>query len=673
MLNKKSAFKPKAGIIRRAASGPGSQGAQRLSSAEQLSKTPAPQEPSSSSQTQPAPDLSREASLATGPPVSGNGEVEATLQTQRQIEAAATEPALQGSASRTSPSLVAEGRDESSVPEAASTTTPDAESTTAVQSGKPESQGAAAAQEPILSGTTVAGTDGGAEDGSQGPSAVPAAAVPAAATPSISTTSADNATSLTGTTLSTHTPGTASGRPPDSTAAQAPSPTPNEQAPSLQDQPGQAAAPPAEDAASVQVQPSTEANAQSIPAASATVKPKRGRKRKTDATASEDTGEQSSAAPRRTRARKTAAKQPDEEGNQETPAASRARRARKRRQSSTENGETEEDGEGSTPRPKKKPPKRQREVTPEDAEDVEIDVTQVKMADLAKDLRIGKKFSLHDELMKREREKRLRYNGKRKKQENGSGDDAEKEEGESAGTASAKPDTTPAETPAGSAANDAPGGTRRTAPIGEQYQIIDGEIVLDHRSLQVDRHARAREEAGELLEVEENDFTHHTTSATYLRRNLKPQQWTDDETELFYQALQAFGTDFDTICRLFKGKTRKHIKLKFNREERVAPDRINAALVGQKTVAMSMDEYQRRTGQDYEPAEAIYAEQRRAQEEFEARQRALADEKAEEVRRKKEEVLAQLNTSVEGGHGGEGAAKKGRRGRKKKAADVVGL
>lgn len=300
------------------------------------------------------------------------------------------------------------------------------------------------------------------------------------------------------------------------------------------------------------------------------------------------------------------------------------------------------------------------------------------MADLAKDMRVGKKFSLHDELMERERAKRLRYNERRKRQQSGEDGDTTAADGE--GDTNPSPsnqNSTAQETPAEAATDDAPAETNRLAPIGEQYQIIDGEIVLDHRSLQVDRHARAREAAGELVEVEENDFTHHTTSATYLRRNLKPQQWTDEETDLFYQALSAFGTDFDTICRMFKGKTRKHIKLKFNREERVNPQRINAALVGQKTVAMNMDEYQRHTGQEYESAEAIYAEQKRAEEEFEARQRAIEDEKADEIRRKKEEVLAQLNTSVEGenadGAGGGGGGKKGRGGRKKKAQSFVGL
>ncbi|KAK4099053.1 hypothetical protein N658DRAFT_430727 [Parathielavia hyrcaniae] len=273
--------------------------------------------------------------------------------------------------------------------------------------------------------------------------------------------------------------------------------------------------------------------------------------------------------------------------------------------------------------------------------------------------------------MERERAKRIRYSAKKKRQQDGEDGDGSKEDGEPPAGTSSIPNINIQATPATAepgAAEDAEGGPSR-ATIGEAYQIIDGQIVLDHRSLHVDLHARAREEAGELVEVEENDFTHHTTTATYLRRNLKPQQWSDEETDLFYQALQAFGTDFDTICRMFRGKTRKHIKLKFNREERVNPARITAALVGQKTVSIDLDEYQRATGQEYETAEAIYAEQKRAEDEFEAKQKALEDEKAEEVRRKKQEVLAQLASAVDGDGGKHG--RKG--GRKKKAPAAMGL
>jgi transcription factor TFIIIB component B'' len=445
--------------------------------------------------------------------------------------------------------------------------------------------------------------------------------------------------------------------------------TPNSPATTPEDQLPQVAATPAETHTNEQAQPTVETAPEPATGSSQTAKPKRGRKRTTAAVTVEDAGEQEPTASRK-RPRKRAAPLPGEEGYQ--PATRRETRSRKRSASAVENEEPEEDGEENAGQNKKKPPRPQREATPPDAEAVEIDITQVKMADLAKDMHIGKKFSLHDELMERERAKRLRYNERRKRQQTG-------EEGDEIAEADEAPNATPSSdlnssaqpTPAADddSTAETPADSNARAPIGETYQIIDGEIVLDHRSLQVDRHARAREEAGDLVEIEENDFTHHTTSATYLRRNLKPQQWTDEETDLFYQALQAFGTDFDTICRMFRGKTRKHIKLKFNREERVNPQRITAALVGQKTVSFDMEQYQRATGQEYETAEAIYAEQKKAEEEFEARQKALEDEKAEEVRRKKEEVLAQLNSAVDG----EGPKKGGRKGKKKKGPALMGL
>jgi transcription factor TFIIIB component B'' len=292
------------------------------------------------------------------------------------------------------------------------------------------------------------------------------------------------------------------------------------------------------------------------------------------------------------------------------------------------------------------------------------------MADLVKDMHIGKKFSLHDELMERERARRMRYGGRKRRQQQ-DGDDANNEDAQPT-TGSTPSSATPAATATEAAASntDTPGSppARAGPPLSERYQLINGEIVLDPSSLIVDRHARAREEAATMQEVEENDFTYRVTSSTYLRRNLKPQQWTDEETERFYQALAAFGTDFDTICRMFRGKTRKHIKLKFNREERVNPARINAALVGQKTVAMDLDEYQAHTGNQYETAEAIYAEQKRAQDEFEARQKALDDEKADEARRKKEEAMKQLEVSLAKERGDAGTKRRGRKSKKDQEA-----
>ncbi|KAK3692900.1 hypothetical protein B0T22DRAFT_419860 [Podospora appendiculata] len=426
--------------------------------------------------------------------------------------------------------------------------------------------------------------------------------------------------------------------------------------------------PPTEDASTGRPQSAIEADNGPGAATPATAsKPKRLQKRKSDASAGAEAGTDGSAAPPKKKPRqKRAAPLPGEEGYD--AAASKPKRAPRKRKASAsatpDKVASGEEGEGKAPASKR--PSRHREATPEDAETAEVDITQVKMADLAKDMHIGKKFSLHDELMERERAKRQKAYEKRRQQRAAGGEEVGEQADDptldpDASTATAGP--TGAGASASAAAKDDEGPTGRTGklgPAGEQYHIVDGVIVINAASLQVDRHARAREEAGELEEQIENDFTNHTTSATYLRRTLKPQQWPDEETEKFYHALSMFGTDFDTISRMFRGKQRKHIKLKFNREERANPERISAALVGKKTVSIDMNEYQRQTGAQYETAEAIYAEEKRREDEFNARQKAIEDDKAEEQRKKAEALFGNPDADADAA-----AKKKGRKGKGK--------
>ncbi|KAK3934929.1 hypothetical protein QBC46DRAFT_398660 [Diplogelasinospora grovesii] len=345
-----------------------------------------------------------------------------------------------------------------------------------------------------------------------------------------------------------------------------------------------------------------------------------------------------------------------------------ARTTRSRKRKSTEIEDNTEGLDGNVQQPKKRPSRvPRRSVTPENAEEVKIDINQVKMADLAKDLHIGKKFSLHDELMERERQKRKKYHDRKKREKSGVPEEGDPTSPSSTPIPEQQTQTSSTNPTSKSTPEAEPEQRTGAATAGEQYQIIDGQIVIDSRSLQVDRHARALEEAGDMEVEEENEFTHYVTSATYLRRNLKPQQWTADETEKFYSALAMFGTDFETITRLFPGKQRKHVKLKFNREERLQPQRIADVLVGRKRVAMmDIEEYQRQTGQEYETTEAIYAEQKRAEEEFEQQQKAAEEEKAEEARKKREALFGNPNAE-EAENGGK---KKRGRGKKKQVVET---
>ncbi|KAG6030278.1 hypothetical protein E4U40_008021 [Claviceps sp. LM458 group G5] len=382
-------------------------------------------------------------------------------------------------------------------------------------------------------------------------------------------------------------------------------------------------------------------------------------------------------APTRTRARnQTAAENPSTEDGEATQGESSRPKKRQRRTATRK-----QDGEsGTTPAPRKRKtpaPKangsrsnsrRARSPTPEDAETQVVDLQKLKMSDLTKDLRIGKKFSRHDEL--RERERKARMKAKLEK-------DLEIPGGEAGGDSSNTNDKT--------SQSPAPGGTQSTAKpnsatststpapaatSGPQFRIVDGQIVVDQDSLVMDRHARAAAaQAGEDMEtIEENDFTRLITSSSFMTTSkLKgPNLWTEPETELFYRGLRMFGTEFEMISKMFPGKQRRHIKLKFNREERHNPARIDAAVMGEKTIKMDLDEYQAFTGANFEPVEDIEAEQRKIQEGYEAERQRVVDEQAEIMRKKREELFADDEEDS-------GRRKKGKGKRKGRQAISYGL
>ncbi|KAL2752832.1 hypothetical protein ACRALDRAFT_213180 [Sodiomyces alcalophilus JCM 7366] len=325
------------------------------------------------------------------------------------------------------------------------------------------------------------------------------------------------------------------------------------------------------------------------------------------------------------------------------------RKPRKRRQTSTE-------GEGSTGNGATRPRKRrERSATPEGAESQKVDGSKLTLQDLTKDLRIGKKFSRHDELLQRERE---RLANKRQKRARGESSDAASRTPTPAPTQSAAP---------------VPEFEQHTElePLGPRFIQVDGQIVLDQSSLTLDRHAREQQRAlaaGEtLIEEEEHEFSRLTTSNSF-RTGSKlrgPNLWNEEDTELFYRGLGMFGTDFQLIANMFPGRSRRHVKMKFNREERANPDRIHLALVGQKTVKIDIEQYKSWTGAEYLPVEEIMAEHKARQAEHDAQARRQAEERAEEMRKKREALFADGPVQGEGIGDGDDVGKKKKKSRKK--------
>ena len=107
--------------------------------------------------------------------------------------------------------------------------------------------------------------------------------------------------------------------------------------------------------------------------------------------------------------------------------------------------------------------------------------------------------------------------------------------------------------------------------------IIDeeGNIVVDQSSLFVETPRITTDTNAPV--VEGSSERAHITSASFAKRE-KSMKWSSIDTEKFYLSLRAFGTDFSTMAKVFPYRSRKQLKLKYKREERENPHRIDAVL-----------------------------------------------------------------------------------------------
>ncbi|KAI9762348.1 MAG: E3 ubiquitin-protein ligase bre1 [Chaenotheca gracillima] len=253
-----------------------------------------------------------------------------------------------------------------------------------------------------------------------------------------------------------------------------------------------------------------------------------------------------------------------------------------------------------------------REPTPDDPENVEIVPSAVKMADLCKDPRTGKKSKRELDLQNLDWTAVVRKQQEKK---------AQRERGEipQQETVDHMLERVHAEVEAEPRGLAAP-----------TLRLVNGKMVLDEQSLQVDRHANLGTDADTMEEVEENELTRRVTSGSWMKR-VKKETWGEELTDLFYQALRMFGTDFQIISGMFPGKTRRHIKLKFTREERLHPERVKEALMGPRERA-DLAAYSQHTKVEYaDPAE--FEKELGMEAEKHAEEQKRQDEEAEELLR----------------------------------------
>ncbi|KAI0105501.1 hypothetical protein GGR51DRAFT_519589 [Nemania sp. FL0031] len=320
-------------------------------------------------------------------------------------------------------------------------------------------------------------------------------------------------------------------------------------------------------------------------------------------------------APKKRAPRKRKSATTDEVANAESVPKKKRQRAKS---STRATAKSSEDTSTEAPKPTRR---RKREPTPENAEELTVDHSTMTVGELTKDLGIGKRFRHADEIEQRAREARAKNKMKRLERQKRQLGLLPPEDDEEASQADANEN---GET-RGAAMAQLGASMESGASQGVGYDVVDGQIVVHAASLVVDRH---NQDMSTLEEVEENDFTNLVTSASFAKRVQAPGNWTDEDTEKFYRLLGMFGTDFETISRLFPGKNRRAVKLKFNKEERLRPNRINAAMMvrGQKKVNIDIEEY-KATQRQWQAKDTILEEHARLAEEHERDVARLREER----------------------------------------------
>ncbi|CAM1154268.1 BDP1 (predicted), partial [Pycnogonum litorale] len=112
-------------------------------------------------------------------------------------------------------------------------------------------------------------------------------------------------------------------------------------------------------------------------------------------------------------------------------------------------------------------------------------------------------------------------------------------------------------------------------PVPQVKLGPDGNIIVDEETLVV-KPLKVNPEA-----VNKNPVLYESTSMTTyssFRRRQSQGKWNDLETSKFYKALCTVGTDFSLMAQLFPNRSRRELKKKFMKEDRLHKDLVTRAL-----------------------------------------------------------------------------------------------
>lgn len=106
--------------------------------------------------------------------------------------------------------------------------------------------------------------------------------------------------------------------------------------------------------------------------------------------------------------------------------------------------------------------------------------------------------------------------------------------------------------------------------VGPRMKIVDGKMVIDMGDMVRSLHSETPNHEVEV--IDENQ------GRSAGRKKRYSERWTPEETRLFHTALRLFGTDFELICMCLNNRSRKNVKSKYKKENKLSPDKVAYAL-----------------------------------------------------------------------------------------------
>lgn len=111
-----------------------------------------------------------------------------------------------------------------------------------------------------------------------------------------------------------------------------------------------------------------------------------------------------------------------------------------------------------------------------------------------------------------------------------------------------------------------------------KQEIVTTKVKIENGKVVIDRDAMM--EACAQKKIDPNELVRVSGSDKKFRGNKKKhnERWNEEETQLFYTALQMFGTDFEMISNFMQNRNRNQIKSKYKKESKINPIRIDHAI-----------------------------------------------------------------------------------------------